>query len=76
MSCSRRIWLTERKQRISTMTISHPRRPQTWSVQADKDLKSLETVVKTELKNVCDWLHANELTFNAKKSNYVVFRPR
>ena len=49
---------------------------QTWSVYADKDLKSLETVVNTELKNVCDWLHANELTINAKKSNYVVFRPR
>ena len=40
---------------------------------ADKDL---ETVVNTELKNVCDWLNANILTINVKKSNFVVFRPR
>ena len=32
---------------------------------ADKDL---ETIVNTELKNVCDWLNANILTINAKKS--------
>ena len=42
---------------------------------ADKDLKSLETVVNNELKNVCDWLNANKLTINAKTSNFVVFRP-
>ena len=42
---------------------------------ADENLKSLETVVNAELKNVCDWLNANKLTINAKKSNYVVFRP-
>ena len=33
---------------------------------AGKDLKSLETVVNTELKNVCDWLNANKLSINAK----------
>ena len=43
---------------------------------ADKNLKSLETVVNTELKNVCDWLNASKLTTNAKKLNFVVFRPR
>ena len=43
---------------------------------ADKDLKSLESVVNTELTNVCDWLNANKLTINDKKSNFVVFRPR
>lgn len=43
---------------------------------ADKDLKSLESVVNIELTNVCDWLNANKLTINAKKSNFVVFRPR
>ena len=43
---------------------------------ADKDLKSLENVVNTELKNVCDWLNANKLSINAKKLNFVVFRPR
>ena len=41
-----------------------------------KALKSLETVVNTELKNVCDWLNANTITINVKKSNFVVFRPR
>jgi len=39
-------------------------------------LKSLESVVNTELTNVCDWLNANKLTNNAKKSNFVVFKPR
>lgn len=43
---------------------------------ADKGLKSLETVVNTELKNVCDWLNADTITINVKKSNFVVFRPR
>ena len=43
---------------------------------ADKNLKSLETVVSTELKNVCDRLNASKLTTNAKKLNFVVFRPR
>ena len=44
---------------------------------ADKDLKSPENVVNTELKkNVCDWLNANKLSINAKKLNFVVFRPR
>lgn len=43
---------------------------------ADKGLKSLETVVNTELKNVCDWLNANTITINVKKSNFVIFRPR
>ena len=39
------------------------------------------TTSKRELRytfslNVCDWLNANKLTINAKKSNFVVFRPR
>ena len=37
---------------------------------ADKDLKSLESVINIELQKVCDWLNAN-----AKKSNFVIFRP-
>ena len=43
---------------------------------AEKDLKSLETIVNAELKNVCNWLNANKLTINAKKSNFVVSRAR
>ena len=43
---------------------------------AYKDLKSLESVVNIELTNVCDWLNANKLPINAKKSNFVVFKPR
>ena len=42
---------------------------------ADNDLKTLETVVNNELNNVCNWLNANKLTINAKKSNFVIFRP-
>ena len=43
---------------------------------ADNNLRSLEATVNNELKNVCDWLTANKLTLNTKKSYFVIFRPR
>ena len=43
---------------------------------ADKNLKSLEQTVNTELYNLYDWLTTNKLTLNIKKSNFVIFRPR
>ena len=36
---------------------------------ADKDIKSLETLVNSELRKVCNWLTANRLTLNIDKSN-------
>ena len=42
---------------------------------ANNDLKTLETVVNNELNDVFHWLNANKLTINAKKSNFVIFRP-
>ena len=42
---------------------------------ADTNFKSLEKTVNSELLKVSDWLNANKLTLNAKKSNYVIFRP-
>ena len=42
---------------------------------ADKNLKSLKKTVKNELLKVSEWLNANKLSLNAKKSNYVIFRP-
>ena len=36
---------------------------------ADKNLKSLEETVNNELLEVSEWLNANKLTLNAKKSN-------
>ena len=42
---------------------------------ADKDIKSLGTLVNCELRKVCNWLTANRLTLNINKSNYVIFRP-
>ena len=39
------------------------------------NLKSLEKTVRGELLKVSDWLNANKLMLNAKKSNYVIFRP-
>ena len=42
---------------------------------ADKDLNLLESVTNIELQKVCDWLNANKLTINAKKPNFVIFRP-
>ena len=42
---------------------------------ADKNLKPLEETVNNELFKVSEWLNADKLTLNAKKSNYVIFRP-
>ena len=42
---------------------------------ADTNLKSLEKTVNSELLKVSDWLNANKLTLNAKKSNHVIVRP-
>ena len=36
---------------------------------ADKNLKSIELTVNIELQKLYDWLTANKLTLNAKKSN-------
>ena len=40
---------------------------------ADKDLRSLGSVVKIELQKICDWLNANKLTINAKKIKFCHF---
>ena len=42
---------------------------------SDKNLKSMETIVNIELSKLSDWLIANKLTFNIKKSNFVIFHP-
>ena len=42
---------------------------------ADKDLKSLESVMNIKLQQVCNWLDANKLTICAKNSNFAIFRP-
>ena len=38
-------------------------------------MKNLETTVNNELQNLSNWLTANKLTLNIKKSNFVIFRP-
>ena len=43
---------------------------------ADKNLKSLESTVNAEMFRVYNWLIANKLSLNIKKSNFVIFRPR
>ena len=42
---------------------------------ADKNLKSLELYINQELNKVYDWLTANKLTLNIKKSNFIIFCP-
>ena len=42
---------------------------------ADNNLKSLEDIVHLELRKLCDWLTANKLTLNIKKTNFVIFCP-
>ena len=41
---------------------------------ADKNLKSFEATVHSELVKVSDRLNENKLTLNVKKSNFVIFR--
>ena len=45
-------------------------------ILANNNLKDLETLVNRELGNVNEWLKANKLSLNIKKSNFVIFRPR
>jgi len=45
------------------------------AVYADKNLKSLELTVNQELSKLYDWLMANKLALNIKKTNFVIFRP-
>ena len=40
---------------------------------ADKNLKSLETIINCELFKVVGWLIANKLSLNIKKTNYIIF---
>ena len=40
-----------------------------------KTFKSFETVLNRELAKASDWLIANKVTLNIKKSNYVTFHP-
>ena len=42
---------------------------------ADKNLKSLETIVNCELFKVVDWLIDNKLFLNIKKTNDIIFHP-
>ena len=42
---------------------------------ADRDINSLERVINAELSKVQEWLVADKLTLNAKKSNFVIFHP-
>ena len=42
---------------------------------ADKDLKILESILNAELLKVCNWLTANKLSLNIKKTHFVIFHP-
>ena len=39
-------------------------------------IKSLETVLNNDLKIVSDWLKANRLSLNAKKSKLIIFKSK
>ena len=45
-------------------------------IYANNNLRTLESTVNSELAKVSEWLKANKLTLNIKKSNYIIFRPR
>ena len=42
-------------------------------MSSNRNLKSLELEVNSELNKLCEWLTAIKLTLNTKKSNYVIF---
>jgi hypothetical protein len=42
-------------------------------IYSDKKTQTLESVVNEELFKVYDWLNANKLTLNIKKSNFIIF---
>ena len=42
---------------------------------ANKNLRSLEATVNSELKKLYLWLASNKLTLNTKKTNFVIFHP-
>ena len=44
-------------------------------LHADRNLKSLESVVNVELRNVCDRLSANKLSTNIKKQFFRYLLP-
>ena len=41
-----------------------------------KDISTLNHVVNNELEKVANWLIANQLSINLKKTNYIIFKPR
>jgi len=67
---------------MSTIYVDHPNKlsfyifaDDTNMLYADKDINSLERVVNAELSKVQEWLVANKLFLNVKKSNSVIFHP-
>ena len=66
--------------------INHELKHLNWSMISDPDccfstfynklnLHQHEKIVNSELLQVSNWLQANKLTLNFKKSNYMIFRP-
>ena len=47
-----------------------------YAINANKNFKSLKTIVNFELSNIHDWLAANKLSLNFNKSNFVLFHTR
>ena len=45
-------------------------------ILANNNLKELASIANRGLGNVNEWLNANKLSLNIKKSNFVIFRPR
>lgn len=43
---------------------------------SDNDIHKLISTLNTELSKVSDWMKANKLTVNTKKTTYILFRPR
>ena len=42
---------------------------------SDKSLKKIKTSVEKDLANLYDWLSANRLSLNARKTKFIIFKP-
>ena len=48
----------------------------TFLMHNSKNLKTIETIVNTELKQICKWLSLNKLSLNADKTELIFFHSK
>ena len=57
-------------------SITHHFADDTYLLYTNKSLKKINKYVNHDLKLLCDWLRANKISLNAKKTEIIVFRSK